>query len=412
MRTNHLHPIIQRQAQSIDCYSDDSPGEPHVYILTLIPTKEVLTEKPLELVEISQIDLPRIARDASEAFVSSLSSSMHRMGQIEPVVLRPRKIGRYELVCGRRRFQAARSLGWQKIQARILDLDDKSAASMMLAENLERKDFTDYELAKFFEYLSNELKMSYGDIAEASGRSKAYISQHISMVNLFRKELMNDPSVQHLMQSITERESRILSRVSDEKTRLSLAKIAVQEHMCVRELDKLAGRAFNSLSTEDINFRSTSRTGKPTDKEQIKDKITSLFECVNNKNLQPLIEFRDENGFTLFDDFPPLSLHKGRAAIDHCFDVIESTRGRLHFRSSNIRIRCFKSFAIATLYLNYENIDKPHVNASKRLWRSRVSVVLTKKKGKWIIIHEHWSPLESRLKDASIIDPAPQIRLS
>ena len=349
----------------------------------------------------TQIELPRLARYVPDVLVSGLAASMDKIGQIEPVVLRPKKSGRYEIVCGGRRFQAAKNLGWQKIQAKILNLDDKAAARMMLAENLERKDFTDYELARFFECLSTEFKMSYEEIAEVSGKSKSYVSQHISMIDLFSKEQLKDSSVQLLLQSLSERQARILSKVSDERVRLSLSKLTIREHLCVRELEKLVGRTTtNGYRLDEITQRSKKRVGKPSDKEQIRDKITSLFECVNNKNLQPLIEFRDETGFTLFDDFPPLSLHKGKAAIDHCFDVIESTRGRLQFMCSNLRIGCFRSFAIATFYLNYVYADEPGTSSNKRSWRSRVSAVLTKKKGKWMIVHEHWSPLESMIKDA------------
>ena len=325
--------------------------------------------------------------------LSGLEASMSRLGQIEPVIIRPitTQNGKYELVCGARRFQAAKDLGWQEIYARILDLDDKSAANIMLAENLERKDLSDYEIGKFFVNLSREFGMSYSDIAQFSGKSKAYVSQHVSMVSLFGETLLKDPFVQNIMETLSEREARVLLRVDSEKARLSLAKIAIQDHLCVKELEKLVGRSSSGLLTsrESALIRGNG-LARPSDKEQIRDVIANLFECVNNKNLQPLIQFRDEEGFTLFDDFPPLSLHRGKAAIDHCFDVIEITRGKLVFRYSNLRIKCFNGFAIATFYLNYESIDiRPKLSH-----RSRVSVVLAKRKRKWIIVHEHWSPLQ------------------
>lgn len=93
-------------------------------------------------VEISRIKLKkRLRKDLGE--IEGLADSMARFGQLHPLVLTKR----YVLVSGRRRLEAAKSLGWSTIEA--IMLEGRSKAQLLeleLDENVYRSPLTRDEL--------------------------------------------------------------------------------------------------------------------------------------------------------------------------------------------------------------------------------------------------------------------------
>ena len=86
-------------------------------------------------------------RNFSEQSLRELADNMTRVGLIHAVTLRPRSDGQegYSLVCGERRFRAARLAGWETIRAKICPMSDAEAEDFAIAENLQREDITPFE---------------------------------------------------------------------------------------------------------------------------------------------------------------------------------------------------------------------------------------------------------------------------
>ena len=83
--------------------------------------------------------------------LTALKESMHRYGLMNPITLN----SSYELVAGERRLEAAKSLGWERINANVLDsnVDNIRQLEMELEENNQRKEFTDEELMEGYKRL-------------------------------------------------------------------------------------------------------------------------------------------------------------------------------------------------------------------------------------------------------------------
>ena len=97
------------------------------------------------LVKIEDIKVKkRVRRDLGD--LTALKESMHRYGLMNPS---------YELVAGERRLEAAKSLGWERINANVLDsnVDNIRQLEMELEENNQRKEFTDEELMEGYKRL-------------------------------------------------------------------------------------------------------------------------------------------------------------------------------------------------------------------------------------------------------------------
>lgn len=102
------------------------------------------------LVKIEDIKVKkRVRRDLGN--LTALKDSMHRYGLMNPITLN----SNYELVAGERRLEAAKSLGWERINANILDsnVDNIRQLEMELEENNQRKEFTDEELMEGYKRL-------------------------------------------------------------------------------------------------------------------------------------------------------------------------------------------------------------------------------------------------------------------
>ncbi len=102
------------------------------------------------LVKIEDIKVKkRVRRDLGD--LTALKESMHRYGLMNPITLN----SSYELVAGERRLEAAKSLGWERINANVLDsnVDNIRQLEMELEENNQRKEFTDEELLEGYKRL-------------------------------------------------------------------------------------------------------------------------------------------------------------------------------------------------------------------------------------------------------------------
>src|SRR2546426_8386445 len=79
------------------------------------------------------------------AALEELKSSIQQAGLLQPVVVRPRPRADgdgYELIAGERRLRACQALGWQRIPAVKRDVDDRTALTLALIENLQRDDLS------------------------------------------------------------------------------------------------------------------------------------------------------------------------------------------------------------------------------------------------------------------------------
>ena len=121
----------------------------------------------------------RVHFDADE--LNALAEDIERSGLGQPVTLRPKAGGRYELVAGERRWRAVRIAGLETIEARVRDLDDFAAHLAGISENNQRANLSPWE--KALEAL--ELQRH----AEAAGRPHAqrdlvrYLNRNVAIVN-------------------------------------------------------------------------------------------------------------------------------------------------------------------------------------------------------------------------------------
>jgi ParB family chromosome partitioning protein len=116
--------------------------------------------------------------------ISDLQASIADKGLIQPIVVRESG-GKYQLICGHRRLQACKNLGWKKIRAVVMDVPDKAAFEMAIAENVQRSSLDPYEEAEAFRrYVSDYGWGGVSELARKIGKSEDFVSHRILLLNL------------------------------------------------------------------------------------------------------------------------------------------------------------------------------------------------------------------------------------
>jgi len=107
-------------------------------------------------VNINDIIIKERARK-DEGNLKSLMESLDKIGQLNPIILN----SKMQLIAGYRRLTAAKRLGWQKINATVIEINDKAdMLAIEIDENLQRLDFADSDLEKAQKKLAKLRKKS------------------------------------------------------------------------------------------------------------------------------------------------------------------------------------------------------------------------------------------------------------
>ena len=166
---------------------------------------------------------------------AGLAESIRAQGIIQPVVLRPRAAGGYELVAGERRWRAAREANLQTLPALVRDAADRDALLLGLVENVAREELTPIEEARAFAVLVDEFELSLGDIAERVGGSKPAVSNRLRLL-----ELSDDILGMVERGELTEGHARAVLAVPDNEGRRRLARKIVRQGLSVRAAEREA----------------------------------------------------------------------------------------------------------------------------------------------------------------------------
>ena len=132
-------------------------------------------------------DQPR--KDFDEEALNELADSISVHGLLQPIVVRPRASGRYEIIAGERRWRACRIAGLTTVPAVIKELDEQSVAEVALVENLQREDLNAYEEALGYSTLIEKFGLTQENAASRVGKSRAAVANALRLLKLDKKML-------------------------------------------------------------------------------------------------------------------------------------------------------------------------------------------------------------------------------
>jgi ParB family chromosome partitioning protein len=204
-------------------------------ILAVSPEDETqaeLRELPVELISPN----PRQPRGHFDPeALAGLAGSLRERGVLQPVLVRPRPGGTYELIAGERRWRAAQLAGLEKVPALVRAQDDAATLELALIENMAREDLTPVEEARACAALVEELGLTREEVGLRVGRSRVAVS------NLLRLLDLPDEALDLLERGeLSEGHGRALLLAEDHLARRQLARDAVAQGWSVRVLEARA----------------------------------------------------------------------------------------------------------------------------------------------------------------------------
>ncbi len=170
-----------------------------------------------------------------EEALDDLARSIAQRGVIQPVIVRPRKQGGYELVAGERRWRAAQRARLHEIPAIVRELSDPDTLALALIENIQREDLNPVEEAEAYQRLVGDQGYTPVEVARMVDKSRSHIA------NLMRLLALPQPVLKMVAdKSLSMGHARALINVPDAE---AIAAEVVDRGLSVREVEKLVRRA-------------------------------------------------------------------------------------------------------------------------------------------------------------------------
>ena len=159
--------------------------------------------------------------------LNELAESIGELGILEPILVRPKGDGNYEIVCGQRRFKAAVLAGLDKVPCIIREMSDEEAYLAQLTENIQRHDLSDYEKARMLKYLMDKFGYSQRELAQKIGKHESWVSHHLAILKLEKDYNLSRDKLEKL----TEFQVRQILSAPEDKRKEIIEKIEKSEEI-------------------------------------------------------------------------------------------------------------------------------------------------------------------------------------
>ena len=181
-------------------------------------------------------DQPR--RRFDDVALDELAASIGEHGVLEPILVRKRSAGGFEIVAGERRWRAAQRAGLQEVPIFVRELSETAAFEAALVENLQRMDLNPIETARAFQRLVDEFGHTQEQVAQRVGKDRSTIANALRLLKLPDEilELVDEGQ-------LSEGHGRALLGCASVPAMLKLARVAVAERLSVREVERRAREA-------------------------------------------------------------------------------------------------------------------------------------------------------------------------
>lgn len=143
------------------------------------------TEVMLSQIEPNR-DQPR--KDFDEQALNELADSIKEHGLLQPILVRSKPTGGYEIIAGERRWRASRIAGLRTVPVVIKEMDEKEAAEVALIENLQREDLNPVEESMGYRSLMVSYGLTQEQVAERMGKSRSAVANALRLLDLTPSE--------------------------------------------------------------------------------------------------------------------------------------------------------------------------------------------------------------------------------
>jgi ParB family chromosome partitioning protein len=166
--------------------------------------------------------------------LDELAQSLKEHGLLEPLVVRRRGEGDFELIAGERRWRAAQRAGMRDVLVVVRDVSARDAFELALIENVQREDLDPIEFAEALDRLLREHGYSQEKLAERVGKDRSTIANALRLLKLpkgVRERVVSG--------ELSEGHARALLGAPSDDALLELADKVVKGRLSVRQTESL-----------------------------------------------------------------------------------------------------------------------------------------------------------------------------
>ncbi|MBR2162738.1 MAG: ParB/RepB/Spo0J family partition protein [Bacteroidales bacterium] len=199
---------------------------------------------PVDMIEPNPFQ-PRMSFD--QETLEELAESIRTLGLIQPITVRRKNDGRYQIISGERRFRACQMVGMDMIPAYIRDTNDQGMLEMAIVENIQRENLDPIEVAMSYQRLIEECSLTQEQMAVRVGKKRASVTNYLRLLKLPAK-IQHDLKVGLLSVG----HAKVLLGVDDINLQEYLCDLVIKDDMSVRQLeDKLRKMSEPKKAAED-----------------------------------------------------------------------------------------------------------------------------------------------------------------
>ena len=217
-------------------------------------------ELPLDAISVNPYQ-PRDKFD--QAALNVLTESIREVGVLQPVLVRPRSDGNFQLIAGERRCRAARQAGLERIPAVVRTAEDADALEQALLENLHREDLNAIEEAAGCQQLIEEFGFTQEAVAKRLGRSRSAVANTVRLL-----QLPDEVKAMVVAGSLSAGHARALLGVTSENRLIKLARKAMTDGLTVRMVEEAARDGASAAKS----------TKQPTERASSADRGAAVLE--------------------------------------------------------------------------------------------------------------------------------------
>ncbi len=173
-------------------------------------------------------------RHFGDAELTDLAQSIREHGIVQPVLVRPKDGGGYEIIAGERRWRAAQRAGVSEIPVIVREVNDRTALELAIIENVQRADLNPVEEAAGYQQLIDEHNYTQADLGQIIGKSRSHVANTLRLLKL--PEVIRDMLVDG---ALSAGHARTLVTAHDPA---GLARRIVEDGLSVRQAEALAQR--------------------------------------------------------------------------------------------------------------------------------------------------------------------------
>lgn len=206
--------------------------------------------------------------------LDQLVRSIQESGVVQPILVRPRADGRFQIIAGERRFRAAQKIGLSTIPAVVRKVADDQVLEFALVENIQREELTPIEEAQALRRLQDELGLTQEALAGKVGKDRATVANSLRLLRLpqeVREELHRG--------TLSAGHARALLPIEDPAKLWELAVQIIKLGLSVRQVEARVKSARNPATVKVRKVDANTRAAE----EKLRNKLGARVEIARKR---------------------------------------------------------------------------------------------------------------------------------